>query len=331
LAPVWPIREIADVAGEPDDRLAALHRAWADAAGRRLPSEMDLRLGEQQAGSPTRRPGTGPGVDWALMDALTEWIDLVDARIQLMLEETVRFVTDESADSLTALQGVLESLDDEEWLGAAAYLGVSLLAAAGGGEWGWDEESDQPIVVPHPALGLAPVFPIKEIEVRNRVIVVSDGVEWWRYLHRDPDADGDRLAAMHRAWAEAAGPRPPSELDLWLAGQEAGFPAWVQTYGPRVDWDFSVGSLDRLEEVLRRIVVSATDLTDDGHRHFSDGASWYLGEVLRRTLGGLWDRVVEDNQLRKLGPGHATITPLIALKRAVTEPEYLRKFYSMYS
>jgi len=244
------------------------------------------------------------------MDALTEWLDLAEARIQLM-EDAVRFVTDQSADSLAALQNELDSLDDEERLGAAAYLGESLLAAANG-EWGWEATSNQPIVVPDPTLGLRPVSPIDEIE----------------------DAAGEldgRLAALHRTWTAAAGPRPESELTAWLARQDSGFPAWAAAYGPGLDWDFSVDSLDQLEEVLRRSVASATDLTDGGHRYFSDGASWYLGEVLRRGLGGFWENGVKYVNLRKVGPGHAKIIPVLALKRAVAEPGYLREFHSMFA
>ena len=118
------------------------------------------------------------------MDMLAEWLRLAEVRIQLM-DEAVGFVTDSSAVSLAALQGELESLDDEERLGAAAYLGESLLAA-GGGEWAWDEAARQPIVVPGPSLGVPAVAPIDEID----------------------DASGEtdgRLATLLRAWAAAAG------------------------------------------------------------------------------------------------------------------------------
>jgi hypothetical protein len=167
-------------------------------------------------------------------------------------------------------------------------------------------------VVPDPALGLAPVSPIDEIE------------------NAAGESD-DRLAAMHRAWAEAAGPRPPSELDLWLAERQAGFPAWAATYGPGLDWNFSVDSLDRLEEVLRRSVASATDLTDGGHRHFSDGASWYLGEVLRRGLGGFWEDDIDYAYLQQVGPYCGKIIPVLMLERALAEQGHLRKRYSAYA
>ncbi|WP_203933530.1 hypothetical protein [Virgisporangium ochraceum] len=85
-----------------------------------------------------------------------------------------------SAASLAVLQGELESLDDEELLGAAAYLGESLLAA-GGDRWAWDDAARQP--------------------------------------------------------------------------------AWSAAYGPDADWDFSIASLDALEEALRRSTSSSTERT----------------------------------------------------------------------
>ncbi|MGN9913836.1 hypothetical protein ACTMTJ_40510 [Phytohabitans sp. LJ34] len=245
------------------------------------------------------------------MDALTEWLDLTEARIQLM-QDAVGFVTDQSSDSLAALQDVLDSLDDEERLGAAAYLGESLLAAADG-EWGWDASAKRPIVVPDPALGLPPVSPIDEIDAAAG------------------ERDG-RLAALHRTWAAAAGPRAEtSSLAAWLARQESGFPAWAARYGPGVEWDFSVGSLDRLEEVLRRTVTSVAELTDGRQRYFSDGASWYYGEVLRRGLGGFWEDDVDFVYLQQVGPHRGKIIPVLALERAVAEPGHLRDWYSMYA
>jgi hypothetical protein len=240
------------------------------------------------------------------MDARAEWLDLAEARIQLM-QDAVHFVTDRSAASLASLQDALDSLDDEERLGAAAYLGESLLAAAEG-EWGWDAAADRPIVVPAPALGLPPVSPIDEIEA------------------------GERLVELHRTWSAAAGAGPPaSGLTAWLSRQESGFPAWASAYGADVDLDFSAGSLDRLEEVLRRSVASATDLTDGGHRYFSDGACWYLGEVLRRGLGGFWEDDVDYAYLQQVGPYRGKVIPLVALKRAFAEPGHLRNCYSMYA
>ena len=38
-------------------------------------------------------------------------------------------------------------------------------------------------------------------------------------------------------------------LNTWLAAQHAAFPGWTRDTGQ--PWDFTVGSLDRLEQLLR--------------------------------------------------------------------------------
>jgi hypothetical protein len=93
----------------------------------------------------------------------------------------------------------------------------------------------------------------------------------------------------------------------------------------------SIASLDALEEALRRSVTSADQLIDGTHRYFSDGASWYLAEVLRRGLGGRWDEGARYPDLRQVGPFHDGVIPVIELRRAVTEAGHLRGCYSEYS
>ncbi|GIF45216.1 hypothetical protein [Actinoplanes xinjiangensis] len=243
------------------------------------------------------------------MEALTAWLELAEARIQLM-GDAVGFVTDRSAGSLVALQRALPSLDHEMLLGAAAYLGESLLEVAGG-EWRWDERAGGPLVVAGPELGLAPVAPLEEIDAAA-------------------GGPAGSLASLHHIWSAAAGPTVPEPVE-WAAWQQEAFPAWAATYGPDVTWDFSVSSLDRLEQALRRSGVPAAALTDGSRADFSGGASWYLGEVLRRGLGGVWEDDFEYASLRHVGPGHSRIWPVLALASAVDEPGALRAFYATYS
>jgi hypothetical protein len=83
-----------------------------------------------------------------------------------------------------------------------------------------------------------------------------------------------------RNWAD--NPR----LNRWLERQRADFPAWAQETGQH--WDFTVESLDRLEELLRKRFASWEEV----HAAQDDPAvavpAWYLGEVQNRHYGTSW-------------------------------------------
>lgn len=259
------------------------------------------------------------------MGALTEWLDLLEARVLAMQDFDLPsdVVLDYSAGSLTRLEQVLSdqrgggrgSLDEEFVLGAAAYFGKALVCT-GGGAWGWDGDADEPLVVPDARTGLSPVAPVAEVLATSR----------------EPRG---RLTELHREWVRAAATlpdRPPEDRIVgWLARQEAGFPAWVAAHAPDVSWDFTRRSLDALEEVTRRVVSSDEELMAPEHRAFRDVAAWYLGEVLRRGLGGFWADDVDQEFLRQVGPRRGKVIPSLTLMDAYDTPGYLRQRYDLYA
>ncbi|MFC7546580.1 hypothetical protein [Plantactinospora sp. GCM10030261] len=262
-------------------------------------------------------------------DPFQEWLGKVHVRIELLSDEDLpgdlRF--DYSAASLARLESVLlerfaDPLDvlasgsHELVLGAAAYLGESLLRA-GGGSWIPDPEPAAPfprpaIVSPDPALGLPAVFPM-------RTIAAAVG-----------SRDGQHFAELFEKWQRAA-EQTGSVLSRWLARWEAEFPDWIATYAPGEAWDFSPESLDALESLARRVTPSPEDLLSPGRADFRGGAAWYVGEVFRRALGGQWDSDRDSEFLRQVGPHRGKIIPVVTLKRSLQDPGRLRKRYDAFA
>ena len=65
------------------------------------------------------------------------------------------------------------------------------------------------------------------------------------------------LSAMNDVRNWAGNPR----LNTWLERQRADFPAWARETGQQ--WDFTVESLDRLEELLRKRFAGWEELHAD--------------------------------------------------------------------
>ncbi|MBB2940349.1 hypothetical protein FB565_000053 [Actinoplanes lutulentus] len=77
-------------------------------------------------------------------------------------------------------------------------------------------------------------------------------------------------------------------LNTWLASQEAAFPAWSSETGQQ--WDFSVDSLDRLEQLLRERFAGWDELLAAEDEPVVTVPAWYLGEVQNRNCGTSWYR-----------------------------------------
>ncbi|EHR61019.1 hypothetical protein [Saccharomonospora cyanea] len=75
-------------------------------------------------------------------------------------------------------------------------------------------------------------------------------------------------------------------LNLWTAAQAAAF----ETRSPLDSggWDFSIESLDRLEDLLRRRFASYEDIMAAHDTELVSVAAWYLGEVHVRHYGAQW-------------------------------------------
>ena len=79
-------------------------------------------------------------------------------------------------------------------------------------------------------------------------------------------------------------------LNTWLAAQRKAFPDWARETGQA--WDFTVDSLDRLEQLLRERFAGRDDVVaaeEAGHPAVMV-PGWYLGEVLNRNYGTVWHR-----------------------------------------
>jgi hypothetical protein len=118
------------------------------------------------------------------------------------------------------------------------------------------------------------------------------------------------------------------ELEGWLAEREAGFAGWVERWAPDGTWDFSSSSLDRLDELLTRLLGDSGALRDPANRDLVDGAVWYLDEAFRRSGGGEWSWKDEPGgrpvpYVVNLGADGRSQLPLVQLRMGMRTPGYL--------
>lgn len=211
----------------------------------------------------------------------------------------------------------------------AAYLGDTLIRVADG-FWEWSGDADLerfpdgvPVVRPNGVLGLDPVSPFHLM----MDVVRSRDEESFTALYQEWTREVERVRETQPLW-------PASDsLIGWLTRCRDSFPDWVAAYAPDGVWDFSPDSLPALEELVRRVVPVKVDLKLPVNREFRDGAAWYLGEVLRRGIGGRWSQYdppqTDDDHayIEGIGPRNITSTPVVALRIAINRPGYLRAHY----
>ncbi|MGW1780472.1 hypothetical protein ACWCQQ_15210 [Streptomyces sp. NPDC002143] len=181
---------------------------------------------------------------------------------------------------------------------AMVYVGEVLLAV-GGGRWDWDarkapgSSAGRPVVHPDPALGLAAVDPIALVARATRIRTGDVFIEEAARLQEAVAARRER----EPDWAPVVVPHPEQaahrtgadhpELVRWLDLRAAGFADWAREAGPGELWDFSPGSLDRLEPVLRDRFADSGGLLAAKSGAFVQGVVWYVGEVVRRSREGV--------------------------------------------
>ncbi|MEV4759355.1 hypothetical protein AB0J86_30265 [Micromonospora sp. NPDC049559] len=279
------------------------------------------------------------------MEPLEEWLESMQPRIAglLDLELPQGREWDYSPDSLARLEAevlarAVPTPDFRQRV--SGYLGEALLTTAGG-RWGWETSRGLPLVLPDPELDLPPICPADLVE---RALANRDGDEFGR-AYRALELAVTRRRATDPGWRPRKEPtpgldpepaaEPPAELDAWLAERKAGFAAWLTEYAPRPErWDFSVASLDELEEVLLRLVPAPEELA--ARAEFAEGASWYLGEVFRPVLSARWryhpgepdpeNMFVGRPFLEQPVPNGRTVVPFVLLKGVLArrEPGLLR-------
>ncbi|MET8367406.1 hypothetical protein ABZU53_27995 [Micromonospora sp. NPDC005194] len=101
-------------------------------------------------------------------------------------------------------------------------------------------------------------------------------------------------------------------LNGWLHTQAALFSGWVEQTEGR--WDFSTGSLDRLEQEIKRRYPSYDDAQAARDDAFMTVSAWYVGEVHVRNYGAVWRCAPQPG----LGV-HARTEPVVRLPKEVLE------------
>ncbi|MBS9534523.1 hypothetical protein KIH27_13095 [Mycobacterium sp. M1] len=156
--------------------------------------------------------------------------------------------------------------------------------------WTWENHPPGahpgiPVVLPGSNLGLKPVSPLHLLLATVAERSASDGP----------------CTRIHAAWQGKAPSRPPRgvpgidifdtpppspALEAWLADREHDFPSWATRYPGT--WDFSPESIDTLTDLMRHTTPTLEDFNNPANADFVDGASWYLGEMLRRGAPSRW-------------------------------------------
>ncbi|MFH8569349.1 hypothetical protein [Streptomyces sp. NPDC017993] len=244
---------------------------------------------------------------------LQNWIGGLPYQL-LLLEKVILpddFPFDYSPRSLDTLETHLldrhDSLQDpdkraEFVASATAYLGEILLGIAGG-SWGWnarpvDDLPGQPVVCPDPELELSPVAPMllisyalrvrtgtafaEEIErLRQAVTARRQAVPGWNPLkEHTPSVDPKEPLPEHPA------------LTAWLAEREEALKAWAENaFEGAWRWNFHPDTLDWLEAVVRRRFATVEEFDASRDEPFVQGACWYMGEVIRRNKGAVWQYI----------------------------------------
>ncbi|GAA2474406.1 hypothetical protein GCM10010406_08030 [Streptomyces thermolineatus] len=283
------------------------------------------------------------------MDPLEDWLEGMQPRLAGLVdfEWPDGSLTDCSPASLARLEAELIARAEpgaDFMERVAGYLGEALLSVAGG-RWSWDERRGLPVVLPDPELGLPAVCPAELVE---RARQQRDGDEFGRSLRELERAAAEKQAAAP-GWTPVKEPTPGLDqdptatfdspyLDAWLAKHAAGLPAWLATYAERPGlWDFSQASLNELEAEARRRASGPDELA--AHPEFADGASWYLGEVLRPAMRAQWcyhpgepdgdNMFVGRPFLDQLIPDGTVAVPFLLIQVALADraPGVLRRAY----
>lgn len=241
---------------------------------------------------------------------LDQWVGRLPYRL-LLLEKAL--LPDEdwfdlTPVSLVALErrllersGALADAEERALLmeSAAAYVGEVLLGVAGGA-WGWntrpvDGDPGQAVVCPDAGLGLSPVAPRLLIAYALRE---GTGQAFTGEVDRLRREVAGRQAQVP-GWEPVKTPTPhvdPHEplpehpaLTRWLTERHKALQEWARdTFDGAWRGNFHPETLDWLEAVVRQRFATVEEFDAARDEPFLQGACWYVGEVLRRTQGAMW-------------------------------------------
>lgn len=269
----------------------------------------------------------GGPLDWWL-DRINLLIDMmgdVDLGGAVALDYSESSLSALEAAARNRLADPTEVLYDEHQsftAGVVAYLGEALMRV-GGGRWDWVAEAPEGVTVGEPLLrqrlsehrwridsagepdaagfpiirpdsdcGLEPLSPthllLQALAADGSAVFVAVYGSWKRVVQA--------YAAEHPGWSPVKertladglfdAPPPSTVLDDWLARQVKNFPAWAARNGG--NWDYSPESINRLTELVSRKTPTVAAIRDPRNAEFVDGASYYLGEILRRGCPSRW-------------------------------------------
>jgi hypothetical protein len=88
------------------------------------------------------------------------------------------------------------------------------------------------------------------------------------------------------------------QFEYWLAHMDDGLEEFMRTLPPDVarKLDYSIGSLDVLERLLLERYDSFEAAQASGDSKFFDGCARYVGETVRKHMGGKWTIVLDDKK-----------------------------------
>jgi hypothetical protein len=269
----------------------------------------------------------GGPLDWWL-DRINLLIDMmgdVDLGGAVALDYSESSLSALEAAARNRLADPTEVLYDEHQsftAGVVAYLGEALMRV-GGGRWDWVAEAPEgatadepllrqrlsehrwridsagepdatgfPIIRPDSDCGLEALSPthllLQALATDESGVFVAVYGSWKQVVQA--------YAAEHPGWSPVKertladglfnAPPPSTVLDDWLTRQEQNFPAWAARNGGK--WDYSPDSINRLTELVSRKTPTVAAIRDPRNAEFVDGASYYLGEILRRGCPSRW-------------------------------------------
>ncbi|MCX4637508.1 hypothetical protein OG775_20575 [Streptomyces platensis] len=247
---------------------------------------------------------------------LQKWSDELPYQIllleRLLLPEDFPF--DYGPLSLDALEAHLLEQDNSgqenaKWAelveSATAYLGEVLLGVAGGA-WGWntrplDGRPGQPVICPDPELELSPVAPMLLISYALRVRTGTAFAEERARLRqavtaRQQAIPGWQPVKEHTPLVDPRVARPEDPvLSAWLAERSAGLSAWGKdAFDGTWRRNYHPDTLDWLEALVKQRFATVAEFDAARDEPFVQGACWYLGEVIRRNKGAVWQYIPFD-------------------------------------
>jgi hypothetical protein len=267
----------------------------------------------------------GEPLDWWL-DRINLLIDMmrdVDLGGAIALDYSVASLSALEAAARDRLADPAEALyDDQQSFTASvvAYLGEALMRV-GGGRWDWALESRAapadvrvsdpllrqrlaehrwridsagepdargfPVIRPDPATGLTTLSPthlLLEALASDEGEVWATTYEHWKQVVQDYDCTPTKERTLADGLFTA--PPPSKALDDWLARMRQRFRDWAAGVGGNLD--YSSDSINRLAALVFRVTPTVKAFQDPANADFVDGASYYLGEMLRRGYPSRW-------------------------------------------